>query len=54
MIDMIDNPSTPRVGAKAPEFFVDTADGKIALPQFASRHEKLVLTTQDSYRYHPN
>ena len=44
----------PRVGVKAPDFLVDTPDGRLPLHQLAARHEKLILTTQDSYRYHPN
>jgi hypothetical protein len=42
------------VGAKAPEFFIETADGRVSLHQLAARYKNLVLTTQDSYRYHPN
>jgi hypothetical protein len=26
----------------------------VPLHQLAAEHKKLVLTTQDSYRYHPN
>jgi len=44
----------PRVGDKAPEFLIATADGRLPLHQLAARYKKLVLTTQDSYRYHPN
>ena len=44
----------PEVGMKAPEFFVETRDGRLSLHELAARHEHLVLTTQDSYRYHPN
>jgi hypothetical protein len=51
---MIDKPEGPRVGEKAPEFFIETADGRFSLNQLAARHEKLILTSQDSYRYHPN
>ena len=51
---MIAKANAPGVGIKAPEFLVDTADGKVPLHQLAAQHEKLVLTTQDSYRYHPN
>jgi hypothetical protein len=51
---MIAEPNSPRVGVKAPEFLVETPGGGIPLHQLAARHEKLVLTTQDSYRYHPN
>lgn len=43
-----------RVGAQAPDFRVDTPNGKLSLHEVAAGHEKLVLTTQDSYRYHPN
>jgi hypothetical protein len=41
-------------GQKAPEFFIETPDGKFSLHQLAARHKRLILTTQDSYRYHPN
>jgi hypothetical protein len=51
---MIAKSKGPRVGAKAPEFFIDTPDGRFPLHQLAARNEKLILTTQDSYRYHPN
>jgi len=42
-----------QVGLKAPEFFID-AGGGVSLQQLAARHRNLVLTSQDSYRYHPN
>ena len=45
---------SPQVGDKAPEFFIVAADGNTSLHQLAARYEKLVLTSQDSYRYHPN
>ncbi|HWH78564.1 MAG TPA: hypothetical protein VNT76_14380 [Candidatus Binatus sp.] len=51
---MIANMNSPHVGTKAPEFFVDTPGGRLPLQQLAAQHKKLVLTTQDSYRYHPN
>jgi hypothetical protein len=44
----------PQVGLKAPEFFIDTTDGRFSLHQLAARHRNLILTSQDSYRYHPN
>lgn len=51
---MIDELEGPRVGEKAPEFLIETLDGRFPLSQLAARHEKLILTSQDSYRYHPN
>ena len=42
------------VGEKAPDFLVATSAGEISLHQLAAQHNKLILTTQDSYRYHPN
>ena len=51
---MIAKPKAPGVGVKAPEFHLDTPDGRFSLHQLAAQHEKLILTTQDSYRYHPN
>ena len=51
---MTSEPEALRVGTKAPEFIIATPDGRATLHQLAARHEKLVLTTQDSYRYHPN
>ena len=51
---MIDEPKGPRVGEKAPEFPIETPDGRFLLHRLAGRHEKLILTSQDSYRYHPN
>ena len=44
----------PGVGEKAPDFLVATSAGEISLHRLAAQHEKLILTTQDSYRYHPN
>lgn len=44
----------PQVGLKAPEFFIDTPKRRLALHQLAARHKNLILTSQDSYRYHPN
>jgi len=44
----------PEVGDRAPEFFVKVGSDRLALSQLAARHDKLVLTSQDSYRYHPN
>jgi hypothetical protein len=41
-------------GQKAPEFFIETPEGKFSLHRLAARHKHLILTTQDSYRYHPN
>ncbi len=51
---MIAKPKGPRVGVKAPEFLIETYDGRLPLHQLSARHEKLILTTQDSYRFHPN
>ena len=51
---MIARTNGPRIGVKAPEFLVETPNGRIPLHQLAARHEKLILTSQDSYRYHPN
>ena len=44
----------PEVGDRAPEFFVNVENDRLALSQLALRHDKLVITSQDSYRYHPN
>jgi len=44
----------PEAGMKAPEFSIETRDGRLPLRQLAARYKSLVLTTQDSYRYHPN
>ncbi len=44
----------PDVGVKAPEFFIGTPDGRFSLHQLAAKHVNVVLTSQDSYRYHPN
>jgi hypothetical protein len=52
--NMIAKPNAPRVGEKAPEFLFETSNGSLSLHQLAARHKKLILTTQDSYRYHPN
>ncbi len=47
-------PKGSQVGEKAPEFSIETPAGRLSLRQLAARHENLILTTQDSYRYHPN
>lgn len=44
----------PDVGDRAPEFFVKVGRDRLPLSQLAASHDKLVLTSQDSYRYHPN
>jgi hypothetical protein len=44
----------PEVGDRAPEFLVKVGSERLPLSQLAARHDKLVLTSQDSYRYHPN
>ena len=54
MSNMIAKSNGPRVGAKAPEFLIATPDGSLHQHQLAARYKKLVLMTQDSYRYHPN
>ena len=51
---MIAKPKAPQVGVKAPKFLVETSHGRFPLHQLAAQHEILILTTQDSYRYHPN
>lgn len=51
---MIAKTKAPGIGANAPEFLIETSAGRIPLHQWAAQHEKLILTTQDSYRYHPN
>lgn len=51
---MSGKPRGPEVGELAPEFYVDTRQGKLLLSELAARYRKLVLTSQDSYRYHPN
>jgi len=43
-----------RVGVKAPGFLIETANGRFPLHQLTARYQRLILTTQDSYRYHPN
>ena len=47
-------PRGPGVGVKAPEFLIETPDSTLPLQQLAARYEKLIITTQDSYLYHPN
>ena len=51
---MTSDEAEARVGVKAPEFLIETSDGRFSLHQLAARCRRLVLTTQDSYRYHPN
>jgi hypothetical protein len=42
----------PQVGERAPEFLIATASGRLPLGAVAARAGKLVLASQDSYRYH--
>jgi len=51
---MTSNGAEDRVGVKAPEFLIETADGRFSLYELAAKCQKLILTTQDSYRFHPN
>ena len=51
---MSDEGNELRVGDKAPEFLINTTHGKLPVSQLAARCERLALTSQDSYRYHPN
>ncbi len=51
---MSGEPGELRVGDTAPEFFIETAHSRLLVSQLAARCEKLILTSQDSYRYHPN
>ncbi len=51
---MSGEPREPEVGEIAPEFSVETRHGKLFLSELAARFRKLVLTSQDSYRYHQN
>jgi hypothetical protein len=51
---MITKENAPHVGTKAPEFLIDTSEGRLSTQKLAAQYENLVLTTQDSYRYHPN
>lgn len=51
---MLENKAGLEAGDKAPDFLITTADGEVPLHRLAAGCEKLVLTSQDSYRYHPN
>ena len=51
---MSNEPRGPEVGEPAPEFSVETRHGKLLLSELAARYKKIVLTSQDSYRYHSN
>jgi len=44
----------PEVGDLAPEFTVEVGDDRLAMSNIAARCKKLILLSQDSYRYHPN
>ena len=43
----------PKVGEKAPEFFIQTPDGRLTVSELASRAGKVVLISRDSYQFHP-
>ena len=49
-----DNVESPAVGEKAPNFAIQLPAGKATAHELAARHKRLVITTQDSYRYHRN
>jgi hypothetical protein len=51
---MTADPEGLRVGDKAPDFVIATVEGRATLHQLAARYNKFIVTTQDSYRYHPN
>lgn len=51
---MNDRTKGPEVGAQAPDFSIASAAGMSSVHELAARHGKLVLTSQDSYRYHPS
>lgn len=51
---MIEELSGPQIGEQAPEFFIETRHGRLLLSQLSARYEKVILMSQDSYRYHPN
>jgi len=44
----------PEVGDLAPEFTVEVGHDRLAMSNIAARCKKLILLSQDSYRYHPN
>jgi hypothetical protein len=43
----------PTVGERAPEFWIDTASGRLTVGELTARVGALVLVSMDSYRYHP-
>ena len=45
--------SFPQVGDRAPDFLIETPDGRVTLSTIAGRFEKLILISHDRYRYHP-
>jgi hypothetical protein len=51
---MTAEPEVLRVGDKAADFPIATFDNGTTLHRLAARYQQLVLTTQDSYSYHPN
>jgi hypothetical protein len=42
----------PRVGDRAPEFYLEGLRGRLKLSELAARFDKLVLVSQDSYQFH--
>ena len=54
MVSAYDGGAELEVGDRAPEFLLHRGDETVGLSDFAARHEKTVLTTQDRYRYHRN
>ena len=52
LLDDVEVTDGPQVGERAPEFLIDTPSGRLPLRAVAARAGKLVLASQDSYRYH--
>jgi len=42
----------PGVGARAPEFIIEVPRGRLTLSELAAQFERLILISQDSYRFH--
>jgi hypothetical protein len=52
--DHIESADGPQVGERAPDFFVQAPTGKLCMSELAAQAGKVVLISQDSYRFHPN
>ncbi len=52
--DHVASAEGPQVGERAPDFFVQTPTGTLRMSELAADAGKVILISQDSYRFHPS